>query len=86
MNEKWEEMSARTKTIRENKPLVPEVVDGGTYADLVGAIGSLLERARAALVEHMKNFMLELGKGFAFVASEYRIPPLIRDGEVDLGK
>lgn len=28
----------------------------------------------AALVEHMKKFMLELGKGFAFVASEYRIP------------
>ena len=28
----------------------------------------------ASLVEHMKNFMLELGKGFAFVASEYRIP------------
>jgi predicted nuclease of restriction endonuclease-like (RecB) superfamily len=27
-----------------------------------------------ALVEHMKRFMLELGKGFAFVASEYRIP------------
>ena len=28
----------------------------------------------AALVEHMKNFMLELGKGFAFVGSQYRIP------------
>ena len=28
----------------------------------------------AALVERMKNFMLELGKGFAFVGSEYRIP------------
>ncbi len=27
-----------------------------------------------ALLEHMKNFLLELGKGFAFVASEYRIP------------
>ena len=27
-----------------------------------------------ALVEHMKRFMLELGKGFAFVASQYRIP------------
>ena len=27
-----------------------------------------------ALVEHMKRFMLELGKGFAFVASEYRVP------------
>ena len=31
-------------------------------------------RLHDALVEHMKNFMLELGKGFAFVASEYRIP------------
>ena len=27
-----------------------------------------------SLLEHMKNFLLELGKGFAFVASEYRIP------------
>ena len=27
-----------------------------------------------ALLERMKNFLLELGKGFAFVASEYRIP------------
>lgn len=27
-----------------------------------------------ALLEHMKLFLLELGKGFAFVASEYRIP------------
>ena len=31
-------------------------------------------RLHDALVEHMKNFMLELGKGFAFVASEYHIP------------
>lgn len=31
-------------------------------------------RLHAALVEHMKNFMLELGKGFAFVGSQYRIP------------
>ena len=31
-------------------------------------------RLHDSLVEHMKNFMLELGKGFAFVASEYRIP------------
>ena len=28
----------------------------------------------SAIVEHMKNFMLELGKGFAFVGSQYRIP------------
>ena len=34
-------MSTRNKTNRKNKPLVPEVVDGGSYADLVGAIGSL---------------------------------------------
>ena len=31
-------------------------------------------RLHNSLVEHMKNFMLELGKGFAFVASQYRIP------------
>lgn len=28
----------------------------------------------AAIVERMKNFMLELGKGFAFVRSQYRVP------------
>ena len=31
-------------------------------------------RLHGALVEHMKNFMLELGKGFAFVGSQYRVP------------
>ena len=31
-------------------------------------------RLHSALVERMKSFMLELGKGFAFVASQYRIP------------
>ena len=32
--------------MKKEKVLVPEVVEGGTYADLVGAIGNLLERAR----------------------------------------
>jgi len=31
-------------------------------------------RLHDALVDRMKNFMLELGKGFAWVASKYRIP------------
>ena len=36
----------RKGVIQKSKALVPEVVDGGTYSELVGAIGSLLERAR----------------------------------------
>ena len=31
-------------------------------------------RLHAALVEHLKDFLLELGRGFSFVASQYRIP------------
>ena len=52
-------MSARTKTIRTNKPLVPEVVDGGTYSDLVGAIGSLLERAREKIATTANTTLVE---------------------------
>ena len=52
-------MSARTKTIRTNKPLVPEVVDGGTYSDLVGAIGSLLEHAREKIATTANKTLVE---------------------------
>ena len=31
-------------------------------------------RLHAALVEHLRDFLLELGRGFSFVASQYRIP------------
>ena len=33
-------------------------------------------RLHAALVAHLRDFLLELGRGFSFVASQYRIPPL----------
>ena len=31
-------------------------------------------RLHAALVKHLRDFLLELGRGFSFVASQYRIP------------
>lgn len=31
-------------------------------------------RLHAALIEHLRDFLLELGRGFSFVASQYRIP------------
>ena len=31
-------------------------------------------RLHSALVEHLRDFLLELGRGFSFVASQYRIP------------
>ena len=31
-------------------------------------------RLHAALLEHLKEFLLELGRGFSFVGSQYRIP------------
>jgi len=42
-----------------DNPLVPEVVDGGTYADLVGAIGSLLERAREKIATAANTTLVE---------------------------
>ena len=31
-------------------------------------------RLHSALIEHLRDFLLELGRGFSFVASQYRIP------------
>jgi len=42
---------------RDRKVVVPEIVDGGTYSDLVNAIGGLLERARAKIAA-VANFEL----------------------------
>ena len=52
-------MSARTKAIHVNKPLVPEVIDGGSYVDLVGAIGALLERAREKIATTANTILVE---------------------------
>ena len=34
------------RIVQKSKVIEPEIVDGGTYSELVGAIGSLLEKAR----------------------------------------
>ena len=36
------------------------------------------------IIEHLKDFLLELGKGFAFIARQYRIPVGNRPHAVDL--
>ena len=41
------------------KAIVPEVVDGGTYAELVGAIGGLLERARERIATTANTTLVE---------------------------
>ena len=42
----FEQNGAVMASMRKSKAIVPEVVDGGTYSELVVAIGSLLEKAR----------------------------------------
>ena len=39
--------------------IVPEVVDGGTYSELVGAIGELLERARERIATTANTALVE---------------------------
>jgi predicted nuclease of restriction endonuclease-like (RecB) superfamily len=47
--------------------------------------GKLLEvKLEAALIEHLQAFLLELGKGFAFVARQQRISTESKDFYVDL--
>ena len=41
------------------KAVVPEVVDGGTYSDLVGAIGELLEHARERIATTANTTLVE---------------------------
>ena len=44
---------------RRRRLIVPEVVDGGTYAELVGAIGGLLERARERIATTANTALVE---------------------------
>ena len=64
---KGSEMKVRKKLIAKKKnaqkvvrtAVVPEVVDGGTYSDLVGAIGGLLERARERIATTANTALVE---------------------------
>lgn len=50
------------RTSQANNPettIVPEVVDGGTYADLVGAIGRLFDRAREKISTTANTTLVE---------------------------
>ena len=43
----------------DNKAIIPEVVDGGTYAELFGAIGGLLEHARERIAATANTTLVE---------------------------
>ena len=47
------------RNARQIAPVVPEVVDGRTYADLVGAIGLLLDRAREKIATTANTTLVE---------------------------
>ena len=37
------------RIVQKSTAIEPEIVDGGTYPELVGAIGALLEKARTKI-------------------------------------
>ena len=51
----------KAKRVKKDRSatIVPEVVDGGTYSDLVGAIGELLERARERIATTANTALVE---------------------------
>ena len=52
--------SLRSAETKQNvKALIPEVVEGATYSDLVDAIGSLLERAREKIATTANTTLVE---------------------------
>lgn len=57
MNKKRMAKKGKTKDVRT--VVAPEVVDGGTYSDLVGAIGELLERARERIATTANTTLVE---------------------------
>ena len=52
-------MKQKVARKRTTKALVPEVVEGGTYADLVGAIGNLLKQAREKIATTANTALVE---------------------------
>ena len=48
---------SKSKMKSKNHVIVPEVVEGGTYSELVSSIGGLLERARSKIAA-VANFEL----------------------------
>lgn len=51
-----------------------EVIRGEYFLDFLGLTEPMLERdLEKKLIEHIKSFLLELGRGFAFLGNQYKI-------------
>ncbi|MBY0481569.1 MAG: PDDEXK nuclease domain-containing protein [Chitinophagaceae bacterium] len=58
----------------EQSDLAKETFKNPYIFDFLGMGEQILERElENALIQHMKNFMLELGRGFAFVGNQYNL-------------
>lgn len=64
-----------SRVLKEQYPDSPLQLRDTIYIDLLGLPQKFKEtRLRKAMVEHMKHFILELGKDFLFMEEEYRLP------------
>ena len=64
-----------SRALKEQYPDSPLQLRDTIYIDLLGLPQKFKEtRLRKAMVEHMKHFILELGKDFLFMEEEYRLP------------
>lgn len=64
-----------SQALKEQYPDSPLQLRDTIYIDLLGLPQKFKEtRLRKAMVEHMKQFILELGKDFLFMEEEYRLP------------
>lgn len=64
-----------SRVLKEQYPDSPLQLRDTIYIDLLGLSQKFKEtRLRKAMVEHMKHFILELGKDFLFMEEEYRLP------------
>lgn len=52
-------MKKRLKRSSSDAAIVPEIVEGGTYSELVGAIGELLDRARERIATTANTTLVE---------------------------
>lgn len=64
-----------SRALKEQYPDSPFQLRDTIYIDLLGLPQKFKENhLRKAMVEHMKQFILELGKDFLYMEEEYRLP------------
>ncbi len=71
--------------VRETHPTVDKVFKDNYVLDFLALPSKFSEKSlRKAIIENLKNFILEFGKDFTFVGEEYRIQVGQKDFHIDL--